>query len=169
MIKNGHQYQVTKSWVEKFQQAIINLYQNEEKKEKDPTGWKLIIDSYFSQIKNLLDEISEYDYLASHNSEKPLILSNNNISFSELGEVLVKVRIAKQITQKELAILVDLSEEKIQEYEQKDYQNARFDTVIEVAEALGIKLQHCVFVAETSNFVNEELVKIRQAISKIKG
>ncbi|GAA6614651.1 hypothetical protein [Scytonema sp. NUACC26] len=43
MIKNEHEYQVTKSWVDKFQQATISLSQNEEKKQKDPEGWQLTI------------------------------------------------------------------------------------------------------------------------------
>lgn len=169
MIKNEHQYQVTKSWVEKFQQAIINLVQNKEKKQTNPDGWKLTLDSYFAQIKNLLDEISEYESLVNHNHDESLILSNSNASLSEIGEILIKVRIAKKITEKELAILTKLTEENIKEYEQKDYQNASFDTVTEVAEALGVKLQHYVVVAQTSPTVNDELMKIRQAVSKVKG
>lgn len=174
MIKNDHQYRTTKSWVEKFQQSIISLYRNEEKKQKDLDGWKLILDSYFSQIQNLLDEISEYEYLINHNYKKPLILSNSDVRLDDIGRILIKVRIAKKITEKELAILTKLTEEQIKECEQKDYQNASFDTVIEIAEALGVKLQHCVVVAETNDLVNEELIKIRQAqhtdrVSQVKG
>lgn len=169
MIKNEHQYQVTKSWIEKFQQAIISLYQNEEKKRNNPDSWKLTIDSYFAQIKNLLNEISEYEYLVNHNVDEPLFLANSNIAISEIGEILIKARIAKKITEKELAILTKSTEEQIKEYEQKDYQDASFDTVTEVAEALGIKFQHCLVVAQTNDSVNDELIKMRQAVSKVKS
>lgn len=169
MIKNEHQYQVTKSWVEKFQQAVISLYLNKEKKQKNPDGWKLTLDSYFAQIKNLLDEISEYESLVNHNEILPLILSNSNLNIDDIAEILIKVRIAKKITEEELAILTKSTEEQIKEYEQKDYQNASFDTVTEVAEALGIKFQHCVVVAQTNDLINDELIKIRQAVSRVKS
>lgn len=162
MIKNEHEYQVSKSWVVKFQQAIISLYQNEEKKQKDPEGWQLIIDSYFAQIKNLLDEITEYESLLDHNSQEILILQNSNIRLSQIGEIIIKVRIAKKISLEELSAITKLTKEQIKEYEDKDYQNASFDAVIEIAEALGIKLQHCTVVSEIDNFLSNELTKIRQ-------
>ncbi|MUH01524.1 helix-turn-helix domain-containing protein [Scytonema sp. UIC 10036] len=162
MIKNEYEYQVTKSWVGKFQQAIITFSQNEEKKQKDPEGWQLMIDSYFAQIKNLLDEIADYESLLDHNPEETLVLQTSNISFSEMGKLLVKARIAQKISLKELAALTRLTEEKLKEYENKDYQNASFNDVIEVAEALGIKLQHCTLVSKIDGFLSSELTKIRQ-------
>jgi transcriptional regulator with XRE-family HTH domain len=163
MIKNEHQYQVTKSWVNKFQEAIVSLHQNEDKKQKDPEGWQLIIDSYFAQIKNLLNEIVEYENLVSHNPETPLILSTSNVRLDDIGDILIKVRIAKKITEKELAILINATEEQIKEYEKNDYQNASFDTILEVADALGVKLQHCTVVSEINDFTDEKIMKVRQA------
>ncbi len=163
MIKNEHQYHVTKSWVDKFQQAIISLHQNESKKQKDPEGCQLIIDSYFAQIKSLLNEIVEYENLVSHNPETPLIISTSNVRLDDISDILIKVRIAKNITEKELAIIINVTEENIRSYEKNNYQNASFDTVIEVADALGIKLQHCTIVSEINNLVGEEIMKVRQA------
>lgn len=162
MIKNEYQYQVTKTWVDKFQQAIISLHQNEDKKQKDPEGWKLIIDSYFAQIRNLLDEIAEYESLVDHEPEETLVLQSSNIRLSEIGDILIKVRIAQKISIEELAALTRLTPEQINEYEAKDYQNASFDIVIEVTEALGIKLQHCTVVSKINDFLSKELEKVRQ-------
>lgn len=163
MIKNERQYQITKSWVNKFQEAIISLHQNEIKKQTDPEGWQLIIDSYFAQIRNLLNEIVEYENLVGHNPETPLVLSTNNARLDDIGDILIKVRIAKKITEKELAILTNVTEDQIKGYEKKNYQNATFDTVIEVADALGVKLQHCTVVSEINDFMGEEIMKVRQA------
>lgn len=69
MIKNERRYQITKSGINKFQEGIINLHQNESKKQKDPGGWQLIIDSYFAQIRNLLNEIVEDENLVNNNPE----------------------------------------------------------------------------------------------------
>lgn len=88
------------------------------------------------------------------------MLQNVNLRIDEIGEILVKVRIAQKITEKEIAALTQLTEEEIKEYEKKDYQNASFDTVIEVAEALGIKLQHCIVVSEINDFLSGELTFI---------
>jgi hypothetical protein len=161
MIKNEHEYQVTKSWVEKFQQAIISLHQNEEKKNKDPEGHQLIIGSYFAHIRNLLDEIAEYESLVDHKPEDTLVLQVSNIRVSQIGDILVKARIAKKITIQELAILTKRTEEQLKEYEQKDYQNASFDTVTEVAEALGVKFQHCTVISEINDFLGKELTNLR--------
>jgi Helix-turn-helix len=163
MIKDEQQYQVTKSWVEKFQQAIISLHLNEEKKQNDPEGWKLIIDSYFAQIKNLLDEIAEYDSLVDHKPEERLVLPASNIRLSQVGSILVKVRIAKKISHSELAALTKITTEQIKKYENNDYQNANFYDVIEVAEALGIKLQNCSVESKIDDFIAEEIMKLRQA------
>lgn len=138
------------------------MSQNEEKKQKDPDGWQLIIDSYFAQIKNLLHEIAEYESLVDHNPEETLILQTSNTRILEIGEILVKARIAKKISLKELAALTRLTEKQIKEYENKYYQNASFNAVIEVAEALGIKLQHCTVVSEIDDFLSNELTKVRQ-------
>lgn len=162
MIKNDHQYQVTKSWINKFQQAIINLGQSEEKKSKDPDGWQLQIDSYFAHIKHLLDELVEYESLVGHNPDTQLVVSTNNVRIDQIGEILIKVRIAKKITHKELAALVKLTESDIIEYEKKDYYNASFSTILEVADALRIKLQQCVIVSEIDDSLGKELLQLRQ-------
>lgn len=163
MIKNEHQYQVTKSWIERFQQGIIKLHQNEEKRQKDPEGWQLLIDSYYAHIKNLQLEIAEYELLLDHNPATGLALQTVNLTIDDIGEILIKVRIAKKITEQELAALTRLTEEQIKEYEKKDYQNASFDTVIEVGDALGIKLQHCIVVSEINDFLSSQLMEVRQS------
>ncbi|WP_238360702.1 hypothetical protein [Iningainema tapete] len=109
MIKNEHELMVTKSWVEKFQQAIISLHQNEEKRRNDPEWWHLLIDSYYAHIKNLQSEIGEYESFKNHNPVNTLVLQNVNIKIDEIGEILVKVRIAQKITEKEIAALTRLT------------------------------------------------------------
>lgn len=91
------------------------------------------------------------------------VLSTNNVRLDDIGDILIKLRIAKKITEKELAILTNVTEDQIKGYEKKNYQNATFDTVIEVADALGVKLQHCTVVSEINDFMSEEIMKVRQA------
>jgi hypothetical protein len=58
--------------------------------------------------------------------------------------------------------LLEEKEDKIQSYEEKRYHNASFGAVIEVSDALGVKLQHCTVMSEISDFLGKELAKIRQ-------
>jgi len=167
MIKNSHQLMVTKSWINKFQQAIVSLHGNEDKKQKYPEEWQIIIDSYYGQLKILQAEIAEYEYLLDHNPEKRLVLSATNVSLDEIGEVLIKVRIANKVTEKELAALTQLTEKQIKEYENKDYQNAKFEEILEVADALGIKFHHCIMASEINGFMSNKILELRQQPGQI--
>ena len=155
MIKNEHQYQVTKSWVEKFSTAIASLRQNEEKKNKDPEGWQLLQDSYQSQMKSLEDEIAEYEALIAHDPNQRVVLKVND--FNQISDLLIKARIALNISQEELAYLCDRTEEQIQNYEDKDYQNASFIDFLAVSDALGIQMQDGNFLAQLNEFYKERL------------
>lgn len=161
MIKNEHQYQVTKSWAEKFSTAIESLHQNEEKKNQDLDGWQLLLDSYQSQMKSLQDEIAEYEALISHDPHQPVVLKVND--FSQISDLLIKARIALKISQKELAYLCDRTEEQIHNYEEKDYQNASFIDFLAVSDALGIQIQEGQFFAQLHEFYQERLTAMRES------
>lgn len=161
MIKNEHQYQVTKTWAENFSTAIASLRQNEEKKNKDPEGWQLLQDSYQSQMKSLQDEIAEYESLIAHDPNQPVIVKVND--FNNISDLLIKARIALKISQKELAYLCDRTEEQIQKYEDKDYQNASFIDFLTIGDALGIQIQESKFVAQLHEFYKDRLTAMRES------
>lgn len=161
MIKNEHQYQITQSWAEKFERAIASLRQNEEKKKKDPDGWQLLQDSYQSQLNALLEEMTEYETLTAHDPNQPIVLKIDDIN--KLSDLLIKARIALKISQKELAFLCDRTEEQINSYEDKDYQNASFVDFLTVSDALGIQIQDTSFFAELYDFYKDRLAAIRQS------
>jgi len=168
MIKNEHEYGVTKYWVERFEEAIASLGQNEEKKTKDPDGWQLLQDSYQSQMEALRSEITEYEALIAHARERPLVLQTSDLTIDKaIVQILIEARIAAKISPKELAGLTGISEYTIKEYEDRNYQNASFLDVIEVAEALGIKLQSGVFVSDIDDFIESKLAKVRNQHSRI--
>lgn len=160
MIKNEHEYGVTKSWAEKFSKAIASLHQNEEKKTNDPDGWQLLQDSYQSQLEVLQSEIVEYEALKAHDLESPLTLKTSDLTIDKaIVQILIQARIAAKISPKELAGVTGISEDKIKEYEDRNYQNASFIDVIEVAEALGIKLRSGVFVSYVDDLIKSQLAR----------
>lgn len=61
-------------------------------------------------------------------------------SMDELGKALVKSRIARGCTQRQVAEAVDLKEQQVQRYEKTDYESAALWRLSEVIDALGYKL-----------------------------
>ncbi len=94
--------------------------------------WKrrLEEDSYDSLITELRAQLREYDELRS-GTVRSFIAS----SFLKLPEILVKARIARGLSYKDLAGLLHTSEERVRDWELNDYQTATF---VEMAEVITI-------------------------------
>jgi transcriptional regulator with XRE-family HTH domain len=88
-----------------------------------------------SQLADLRTELEEYDELRAGKYTAPAL-----DSFVGFPLALIKSRIAKGLTQKELAERLGLKEQQIQRYESTEYASASLSRVREVAEALGVKL-----------------------------
>ncbi len=134
----------------------------------DTDGWQLLQDSYQSQMEALQSEIAEYEALKAHDREQPLVLQTSDLTIDKaIVQILIEARIAAKISPKELAELTVISEYTIKEYEDRNYQNSSFLDVIEVAEALEIKLQSGVFVSDIDDFIESKLAKVRNQHSRI--
>jgi len=59
----------------------------------------------------------------------------------DLPQALIRARIAARLSQRELAARLDLKEQQIQRYEATDYSSASLARILEVVEALGLKLR----------------------------
>ncbi|KYC37166.1 DNA-binding protein [Scytonema hofmannii PCC 7110] len=138
MIKNDQQLRNTKEWLQRFEQSVAELDNNDTLKA-DLTRWKLHRDSYQSQVDELKEKIAEYEALVNHDYLKPIVLKINEIN--HLPQILIKARMAAKLSQKELADLAGLTEEQIKLYEDKDYEGASFLDVLAVFDALEIKIQ----------------------------
>ena len=161
MIKDSHQYNITKYWVERFTQALVTLRENEEKKLKDPDCWQLLQDSYRCRILRLQEEIAEYEMLLAHDRDRAISLSVTEIQ--DISDAMIKARIALKLSQKELGMLCGRTEEQIQQYEAKDYQNASFVDVLAVSYALGMEFRSGTIVASLDDYYQERLDGIRNS------
>lgn len=144
MIQNQHQYKVTNSKLKDLQQSLAELANNprdlsERLLQAEKAGLQIWID-------RLKTEIDEYDRLRQGESK---------FTFSSLPELpiaLIKARIAKGMTQKQLAEKIGVREQQIQRYESSHYGSASFDRVTEISEALEISLSEIVMgVTRASN------------------
>jgi DNA-binding XRE family transcriptional regulator len=139
MIKNQKEYEYSQECARKFAYSIRVLEEDEQLKKQDPEGWQLSCDVKQSHLMALQAEIAEYDKLKFHDSNRPIVLTLDDIDY--LPQILIKARMAAKLSQKELANLAGLTEQKIKHYEENDYEDASFLDVKFVIDALDIKVQ----------------------------
>jgi HTH-type transcriptional regulator/antitoxin HigA len=132
MITNEVQYRATRAHVERFEQAARNL----EDALAEDRGNKLLrleLDAVRSQADDLRDEIAEYEHLRSGS-----VSSLEARSLSELATLLIKARIARGWTQRQLADALGIAEQQVQRYESTEYRSASLARICDVATALDI-------------------------------
>lgn len=77
------------------------------------------------------------------------------------SDLLIKARITLKITQNELALLSNHTEEQIIQFEEKNYHNASYLSFLKVQTALSLKNQNGKFVAELNEFYQKQLNLLR--------
>ncbi|WP_156815474.1 helix-turn-helix domain-containing protein [Pseudanabaena sp. PCC 6802] len=101
--------------------------------------WQAQMTALESQCEDLKAEIVEYEALTNRPADEPLVFSLDSIEALPLA--LIKARIAAKLSQKELAERLGLKEQQIQRYEATEYASANMARVIEIGQALEVKLQ----------------------------
>ena len=129
MIKNERQYRITKTQVEGFARTLENLKQS--RSAAHPLIAKAQGDAIRSQLADLEDQLQEYESLKAGHFE-PVQLN----FISQLPDVLIKARIARGLSQRDLAEKLHVKEQQIQRYEATDYASASLSRIREVASVL---------------------------------
>jgi HTH-type transcriptional regulator / antitoxin HigA len=129
MIKSDAQRDRTLSQIEGFRQALAKV-------EKDTTSKASasIRQSYASMIRQLQDELCEYDKLKSGALDLPHV---NRLD--QIAPFIAKIRIARGVSQTELARRLGLSKQVISRYEENEYQTVGVARLQEILDAIGIK------------------------------
>ena len=132
MIKNEVQYKLTKTSVEGFEKRLNWLRANPETRaDLDPIVAGAEEDALESTIEELREELQDYNRTKAGHVEMEVLLTVDRIA-----GVLIRARIAKGLTQRQLASMVGLKEQQIQRYEARDYTNVDLSRVQEIAKAL---------------------------------
>ena len=156
MIANERQYRITRSWASRFQQALAT-FDSDSRDGVHPTLIKAERDALLSQLESLHAEIKEYEQLKS--TSKSVISVS---SFDKLAEGLIKTRIAAGLSQKELAERLRLKEQQIQRYEADRYRSASYRRLLEVADALGVRIRNEILLPVVPTNLQELLRKLSQ-------
>jgi len=129
---NEVQYRAIKGNLEKFEQAIANLEAATEEEGKTKR-LSVELDALRSQADDLRAEIAEYEELRSGT-----VSSLEADSLAELATLLIKARIARGWTQRQLADALGVAEQQVQRYESSEYRSASLARICDVATALDI-------------------------------
>jgi HTH-type transcriptional regulator / antitoxin HigA len=129
MIKSDAQRERTVAQIEGFRQALAKVAQDKPAKRS-----AAIRGSYESMIRQLEDELHEYDLLKSGELALPHIER-----LDQIAPFIVRIRIAKGVSQTELARRLGVSKQVISRYEESDYQTVAIARLQEILDAIGIK------------------------------
>lgn len=155
MIKNERQYKITKHQAKKFSESLANLL-SEYEKNKTSVMIKAQVDAVKSQLADLNRQIEEYDILQQHRFK---IIKTD--SLEDLPRALVQARIAMGLSQKELAGRLDMKEQQIQRYEATDYASANLARIIEIANALGLKITKNIYLSDARQTFNNLFSRLK--------
>lgn len=132
MIQNERQYKVTKQQMANLKGAMRTM---SNVKSKVPVKvHAAMIAGIKSQIQELQREIQDYENLPQKTA---LQLSG----VESLPELLIKARIARGYSQKDLAELLTLKPQQIQKYEATRYNSASLSRIVDVMKALKVDIQ----------------------------
>lgn len=131
MITNEVQYRATKAHLEQFEEAARNLEAGLGSKPSKLA--RLELDAVLAQAGDLRAELDEYERLRSG-----AVSTFEGSSLAELATLLVKARIARGWTQRQLADALGIAEQQVQRYEATEYRSASLARICDVAAALGV-------------------------------
>ena len=134
MIKNERQYRITRAQAQRFAVALADFpHKAQTEHQADYLLLKIQEDALRSQLGDLENELREYEAVKAGNfrMEELRIVA-------ELPMALIKARIARGLSQKDLADRLGLKEQQIQRYEATEYTSASLARIREVVKALDI-------------------------------
>lgn len=129
MIKSDAQRDRTLAQIAGFRRALANVEQEQPGKRS-----AAIRGSYEGMIRQLEDELREYDQLKSGELALPYVER-----LDQIAPYIAKIRIAKGISQTELARRLGVSKQVISRYEESQYQTVAIARLQEILDAIGIK------------------------------
>jgi len=129
MIKSDAQRERTAAQIEGFRQALAKV-------DGEKTGKRAaaVRGSYEGMIRQLEEELHEYDALKSGELTLP-----NVERLDQIAPFVAKMRIARGVTQTELARRLRVSKQVISRYEETEYQTVSIARLQEILDAIGIR------------------------------
>ena len=128
MIKSDAQRERTVAQIDGFRRALAETARNPGRRSAAVQG------SYEGVIRELEEELREYDQLKSGELKLPRLER-----LDQIAPLVARVRIAKGLSQTELARRLGVSKQVVSRYEENDYQTVALGRLQEIFNALGVK------------------------------
>lgn len=132
MITNEKQFRSTLSLIERLRVGLAALGTSSD-------VHPLFVEAQRSALTNQINELEE-DAAAYQALRTGQVRSFNARGLHDLPDILIKSRIARGMSQKDLADFLGLKEQQIQRYEAERYRSASLDRLMEVAGALDVEI-----------------------------
>jgi DNA-binding Xre family transcriptional regulator len=139
MIKNKLQFGVSQTQAGRFETALIAARAKDVPAGTHPRMWQAYLDGMESQLVTLRREIADYQALSSGAVENIYV-----DSLEELPLGLIKARIARGLTHRQLADRLKVKAQQIQRWENDDYGSVSFNRLVEIANALEVGVSECI-------------------------
>jgi DNA-binding XRE family transcriptional regulator len=136
VIKNEREYKIGRGWLEKFQGSLEAARSRKPKDKNDAERLKVRVAGLESQLEELEEDLAAYEHLKA--GKQRVFVAH---SLSELPLTLILARVARGLTQKDLAEKLGVSEKQVQRDEANDYATAGFNRVVKIAEVLDVRLE----------------------------
>src|SRR5437762_1192893 len=120
MITNEKQYRSARASIERFNEQILDL-----KAANDgvhPALRRAQIAGIESQVAELEELVSDYEALQSG-----AVTSFEAEGLADLPDILIRARIARGMSQRDLAVFMGVAEQQIQRYEAERYRSASLE------------------------------------------
>jgi len=129
MIRSDAQRDRTVAQIEGFRRALAKV-----KAETTGKRTTVVSASYESMLQQLEEEVREYDELKRGELRLP-----NVDRLDRIAPFIARIRIAKGISQTELARRLGVRKQVISRYEESEYQTVGVGKLQEILDAIGIK------------------------------
>lgn len=137
MITNEWQYRINKAQIAKFRAAIDAP--DTSTRTLHPRARKALREAAQSQLDDLLAEVADYEWLRDGH-----LTSITAESIADLAPALIKARIMRNWTQKELADKLAVAEQQIQRYEATQYKGVSVERLQAVSDALKLRVREVI-------------------------
>lgn len=134
MITNEKQYRSARAAIERFRVELTALTSAND--GVHPLLRKAQTAGLESQVAELVAEVSEYEDLQSGR-----VQDFEADGLRDLPDILIRARIARGMSQRDLGAFIGVAEQQIQRYEAERYRSASLERLSEIAEALDITVR----------------------------
>lgn len=144
MIKNERQYRISRAQAERFARALQELEEGPRQETLGPPVLKKARqDALRSQLVDLEAELREYETLRTGRFDFDKLET-----IAELPATLIRARIARGYSQRDLADLLGIKEQQVQRYEATEYSSASLARIRDVVSALGVHVDGSLLTGE---------------------